>query len=43
MATENVKWLYESEGAVIKLFNDYSSTVFEAKYKTVHGKIIPSI
>ena len=43
IATENIKSLYESQQAVIKLFNDYSSTVFEAKYKTVHGKRIPSI
>ena len=33
--------LYEK--AVIKLFNDYSSIISEAKYKTIHGKEIPSV
>ena len=35
--------LYESQKAVIKLFNDYSSIISDAKYKTIHGKGIPSI
>ena len=35
--------LYESYEAVIKLFNDYSSIVAEAKYKTIHGKGIQSM
>ena len=37
-ALENTKLLYESREAVTKLFNDYSSIVSEAKYKTIHGK-----
>ena len=40
---ENIKLLYESREAVIILFNDYSSIVSEAKYKTIHGKWIPSM
>ena len=35
-ALENIKLLYESREAVIKLFNDYSSVVSEAKYKSIH-------
>ena len=35
--------LYESWEAVFKLFNNYSSTVSEAKYTTIHGKGIPSM
>ena len=30
--------LYKSQEAVIKLFNDYSSIVSEAKYKSIHGE-----
>ena len=30
--------LYESREAVIKLFNDYSSIAYEAKYKSIHGE-----
>ena len=30
--------LYESQEAAIKLFNDYSSFVSEAKYKSIHGE-----
>ena len=30
--------LYESREAVIKLFNYYSSSVSEAKYKLIHGE-----
>ena len=36
-ALENIKLLYKSRGAVIKLFNDYSSFVFEAKHKAKYG------
>ena len=32
---ENTILLYESREAVLKLFNDYSSTVSEAKYKSI--------
>ena len=35
--------LYKPREAVIKLFNYYSSIASEAKYKTIHGKEIPSI
>ena len=35
---ENIKLLYESREAVIKLFNDYSSIISEVKYKIIHGK-----
>ena len=35
--------LYKSQEAVIKLFNNYSSIVSEAKYKTILGKQIPSM
>ena len=42
-ALENIKLLYESQVAVAELFNDYSSIVFEDKYKTIHGKRIPSM
>ena len=35
--------LYESQETVTKLFNDYSSIVSEVKYKTIHGKGIPSM
>ena len=41
-ALENIKLLYESREVVIKLFSDYSSIISEAKYKTTHGKRIPS-
>ena len=36
-ALENIKLLYKSREAVIKLFHDYSSIVFKAKYKSIHG------
>ena len=42
-ALENIKLLYKSQEAVIKSFNDYSSIVSEARYKTIHGKGIPSM
>ena len=35
-ALENVKLLYKSRQAVIKLFNEYFSIPSEAKYKTKH-------
>ena len=35
--------LCKSREAVIKLFDDYSSIASEAKYKTIHGKDIPSM
>ena len=37
---ENIKLLWKSQKAVIKLFHGYSSIVFEAKYKLIHGKRI---
>ena len=33
---ENINLLYESQEAVTKLFNNYSSIVSKAKYKSVH-------
>ena len=41
-AVENKKFLCESWKADIKLFNDYSSIVSEAKYKAINGKGILS-
>ena len=38
MSLEKFKFLYESREAVIKLFDDYSSIVSEAKYKTNYWK-----
>ena len=43
MTLKNIKLLYESRDAVIKLFNDYSSIASKAKYKTIHGKGIRSM
>ena len=37
-ALENIKLLYKSREAVIKLFNDYFSIISEAKYKSIHGE-----
>ena len=37
-ALENIKLLYKSLEAIVKLFNDYPSITQEAKYKTIHGK-----
>ena len=34
----NIKTLYESQEKVIRLFNDYSRIVTEAKYRTKHGE-----
>ena len=36
-ALGNIKLLYESRQAVIKLLNDYSSIVSEAKYRPKYG------
>ena len=38
MSLEKIKFLYESREAVIKLFDDYSSIVSGAKYKTNYWK-----
>ena len=35
---ENIKLLYESREAVLKLFENYSLIVSEAKYRTKHGE-----
>ena len=43
LTLKNIKLLYESQAAVIKLFNDYFSVASEAKYKTIHGKGIRSM
>ena len=43
MHWKNIRLLYESREGVIKLFNDYSSILSEAKYKTIHGKGILSM
>ena len=40
---KKIKLLYKSQEAVITLFNNYSSTVFEAKYKKIYGNRIPSM
>ena len=37
-----MKLIYESREAVIKLFDDSSSIISEAKYKAIHGKGISS-
>ena len=39
-ASEKTKWLYKSQAAVIKLFNDYSSIISEAKHKAKYGKVL---
>ena len=36
----NIKTLYESREKVIKLFDDYSRIVSEAKYKTKYGECL---
>ena len=38
MILRKIKLLYEWQEAVIKLFNDYSSIVAEAKHKAKYGK-----
>ena len=43
MALENIKLLYESWEAVMKLFNNYSWIISQTKYKTINGKGIPSM
>ena len=35
---ENIKLLYESQEAVIKLFSDYFSIVSEGKFNSIHGE-----
>ena len=35
---KNIKTLYESQEEVIKLFDDYSRIVSEAKYRTKYGE-----
>ena len=42
-ALENIKLLYKLREGVIKLFNDYSSIISDAKYKTIDGKGIPNM
>ena len=37
-AIKNISTLYKSREKVIKLFNDYSKTVSEAKYKIKYGE-----
>ena len=39
-AINNIKTPYESREKVIKLFDDYSRTSSEAKYKTKYGKCL---
>ena len=34
--------LYKAREAVVKLFNGYSTIASAAKYKTIHGKGLPS-
>ena len=41
MILKSIKLLQESPEA--KLFNDYSLIASETKYKTIHGKGIPSM
>ena len=43
MTLENNKFLYELWEPVIKLLNDYSLVVSEAKYEANHGKEILSM
>ena len=38
IALKTIKLLYESREGFIKLFNDYSLTMSEVKYKTKHGE-----
>ena len=40
---ENFKLLNESREVIIKLLNDYSSIMYEAKYENINGKGIPSM
>ena len=42
-ALENINLIYGLQEVVIKLVNDYSSIVSEAKYKNIHGKGFPSM
>ena len=38
IALENIKLLYDSQKAAIKLFNEYSSIASETKHKVKYGK-----
>ena len=38
IASKCIKFLYESREPIIKLFNDYTLTMSEVKYKTKHGE-----
>ena len=40
---ENFKLLNESREVIIKLLNDYSSIMYEAKYENINGKRISSM
>ena len=40
---ESFKLLNESREVIIKLLNDYSSIMYEAKYENINGKGIPSM
>ena len=40
---ENIILVYKTQEAVIKLFNDNYSILFEAKHKAVHGKEVPTM
>ena len=42
-ALESIKLLYKSRETTIKSFHDYSSIVFQAKYKSIHEKRISSM
>ena len=39
-ALKNIKLLYKSREAVIKLFNDYSLIISETKCKSIHGEAV---
>ena len=38
ISLENIEALYKARNSNIKFFDDYSSLVFEAKFKVMHGK-----
>ena len=42
-AINNIKTLYESREKVIKLFDDYSRIVFEAKYKRKYREVLKTL
>ena len=35
---KNIKKLFNGQEKVIQFYNDYTGTVSEAKYKSIHGK-----